>query len=102
MPYFFVKLTAPRPSFAFDMTEDERALMQAHSAYWRALLDKGNVLVFGPVLDPKGPFGVCILAAWDEVEARKVAADDPVIKAGLGFQCDVFTMGAVVRQPQSI
>jgi hypothetical protein len=66
MPYFFFKLIAPRPSFAFDMREEERGLMQSHSVYWRGLLDKGTVLVFGPVLDPKGPFGVCIGKVADE------------------------------------
>ena len=32
--YFFSKLIPPRTSFAFDMNETERALMQQHGAYW--------------------------------------------------------------------
>jgi hypothetical protein len=101
MPYFFFKLIAPRPSFAFDMREEERGLMQSHSVYWRGLLDKGTVLVFGPVLDPKGPFGVCIGKVADEGEARGLAANDPVIKADRGFICEVFPMMAVVRESES-
>jgi len=55
MAYFFFKLVPPRPSFPQDMTEAEGELMKRHAAYWQSLLDKGFVLVFGPVLDPKGP-----------------------------------------------
>ncbi len=101
MPYFFFKLIAPRPTFAFDMTEDERALMQRHSTYWRELLDNGTVLVFGPVLDPKGPFGVCIGKAADETAARALADGDPVIKAGRGFTFDIFPIMAVTRDSSS-
>lgn len=90
MPYFFFKLVPPRPSFAFDMTEEERGLMQSHAAYWRDLLDKGTVLAFGPVLDTKGPFGVCLGKVADEAEARGLAANDPVIKADRGFVFEIF------------
>ncbi len=101
MPYFFFKLIAPRPTFAFDMTEDERTLMQRHSTYWRDLLDSGTVLVFGPVLDPKGPFGVCIGEAADETEARALADGDPVIEAGCGFTFEIFPLMAVTRGSSS-
>jgi uncharacterized protein YciI len=101
MPYFFFKLIAPRPTFAFDMTEDERALMQRHSAYWRELLDNGTVLVFGPVLDPNGQFGVCIGKAADEAAARALADGDPVIEAARGFTFDIFPIVAVARDSSS-
>ena len=58
MAYFFFKLVPPRPSFPQDMTEAEGELMKRHAAYWQSLLDQGFVLVFGPVLDPKGPLMV--------------------------------------------
>nr|MBB6139066.1 hypothetical protein [Mucilaginibacter sp. X5P1] len=32
--YFAVKLIPNRPSFAKNLTSDERAIMQQHSAYW--------------------------------------------------------------------
>src|ERR1700756_3607055 len=60
MAYFFFKLLPPRPSFTQDMTQAERELMERHAAYWQALLNKGSVLVFGPVFDPKGPYGAGI------------------------------------------
>jgi hypothetical protein len=32
--YFVLKLTPPRPTFAEDMTEEERTIMMQHAAYW--------------------------------------------------------------------
>ena len=62
MPHFFLKLIAPRPSFANDMNEQEKTLMQQHFIYWKERQDAGEVLVFGPVLDPKGPYGWALSA----------------------------------------
>jgi hypothetical protein len=33
--YFFIKLNPPRPSFAFDMTDEERAVMCEHAVCLR-------------------------------------------------------------------
>jgi uncharacterized protein len=75
MAYFFFKLVPPRPSFPQDMTEAEGELMKHHAAYWQSLLDKGFVLVFGPVLDPKGPYGAGIATFADDETARSFAAE---------------------------
>ena len=56
MPYFLCRLNGPHPNFAFDMSEDERALMQTHAGYWHDLVAKGSAVLFGPVFDPKGPW----------------------------------------------
>jgi hypothetical protein len=61
-PKFFVcRLLAPRPTFMQDITAEERALMGAHSVYWREAMARGMVVVFGPVADPAGPWG---LGGW--------------------------------------
>jgi uncharacterized protein YciI len=75
--YFFLKLIPCRPTFAYDMTDDERAVMKQHAAYWRYRMDKGQVVVFGPVMDPKGTFGVGIVVAEDEEAVREFIASDP-------------------------
>jgi uncharacterized protein len=97
MPHFFLKLIAPRPSFANDMNEQEKTLMQQHFSYWKQRQDAGEVLVFGPVLDPKGPYGMGIVSAADETGARAFAAADPAMKADIGFACEVYPMRAVTR-----
>ena len=101
MAHFFFKLLPPRPGFPQDMTEEERELMQRHANYWQTMLDKGLVLVFGPVLDPKGPYGAGIANLADDAAARSFAADDPVIKADCGFTYDICPMAAVTRRVQS-
>ena len=52
------------------MTPDERKAMLAHGAYWRELLAKGNAIVFGPVNDPKGPWGLGVIRAANEAEVH--------------------------------
>jgi uncharacterized protein YciI len=98
MSYFFCRLNPPRLTFATDMSGEERQLMQQHSAYWRVLLGKGKVVVFGPVADPAGPWGVVVVEAADTAEVQKFLADDPVILANQSFSYDAFPMlSAVVR-----
>jgi uncharacterized protein YciI len=102
MPHFFLKLIAPRPTFAADMNDDEKKLMHAHFLYWKERQDRGEVLVFGPVLDPKGAFGMGIVIAADDAAAKAFAAGDPAMQSGLGFDCEIHPMRAVTReQPTS-
>ena len=97
MPHFFFKLIAPRPTFAMDMNDQEKHLMQRHAQYWKARQDKGEVVVFGPVLDPNGPYGMGVVAAADDAAARAFADGDPVITAGAGFRCEISPMRAITR-----
>ena len=76
------RLVAPRPTFALDMTEDERAIMGRHAAYWRPLIDSGQMVVFGPVLDSGGSWGLGVVETDDEDELRAFAANDPVVVTG--------------------
>jgi uncharacterized protein YciI len=95
MPHFFLKLTAPRPTFAMDMNPEEKAVMAEHVAYWSAKLVSGEVLLFGPVLDPNGPYGVGVLSVADEAAARAFADADPAVKSNRGFVCEIYPMRAV-------
>ena len=94
---FFCKLTPPRTTFPKDITPTEAKLMQDHAAYWRGLLSEERVVVFGPVEDPAGTFGIVILRASSETEARGLANNDPVVKANIGFKYDVFATQAVTK-----
>lgn len=84
MKRFLLRLIAPRPTFAQDMTEAERRVMREHVAYWKGLFDKRIAVVFGPVLDPKGVWGVAIIEVADEAEGKALVANDPTVKAGVG------------------
>jgi uncharacterized protein YciI len=97
--YFLLKLVAPRPTFSTDMTEAELRVMQEHGAYLKEYVDKGTVIVMGPVLDPAGPWGVAILEVDSEDEVRAIIAQDPTILSGLGFRWEIYPMlRAMVRK----
>ena len=80
------------------MNDQEKAMMQEHFLYWKAGQDRGEVIVFGPVLDPKGPYGMGIVSAADEAGARAFAARDPAMQANVGFACEICPMRAITRE----
>jgi len=92
MMRFLLRLVSPRPTFPMDMTESERKVMQEHVAYWTTLRDKGIAIVFGPVLDRKGVWGVAVVETTDEATARALLANDPVEKASLS-RIEIYPMG---------
>src|SRR5215467_7167775 len=96
--YFFSKLIPPRPSFAFEMNDSERALMQQHGAYWSKVATDGNAIVFGPVADPDGPFGLLVLEVENEAEAQQLVANDPVNQSGLNFKFETYPMLSAVTR----
>jgi uncharacterized protein YciI len=79
MSTFVIRLIAPRPTFALDMTDEERAIMGRHAAHWQPFIDSGQMVVFGPVLDETGSWGLGVVEADDEDELRAYAAGDPVV-----------------------
>jgi uncharacterized protein YciI len=82
--------------FSVDMTDEEREIMQRHVAYWSGRLANGDVVVFGPVADPDGGWGVAVARAEDEAAVRQMIADDPVLSEGDGFSYDVFAMPGAI------
>lgn len=84
MGTFVVRLKGPRPTFALDMTDEEREVMRRHAAYWQPYIDSGQMVVFGPVLDSTGSWGLGVIEADDADELRAFAAGDPVVTTGTG------------------
>ncbi len=73
------------------MTDEEREIMGRHAAYWQPYLDSGQMVVFGPVLDSTGSWGLAVLEAEDEEELRAFAAGDPAVTSGT-TQIEIGTM----------
>lgn len=95
--FFMIKYPPKRPSFAQDMTEAEREIMGRHNAYWTDLMNKGYVLVFGPVMAPGGFYGLAIVEADGEEQIHGFIQGDPAIQAGL-MNTEFYPMQAVVPQ----
>jgi uncharacterized protein len=96
---FVFRLKAPRPTFALDMTDDERAMMARHAAYWQPRIDSGRMVIFGPVLDGSGSWGLGVVEADDEEELRAFAAGDPVVTSGTA-EMEVGTLLAGFVRPR--
>jgi uncharacterized protein YciI len=78
--YFMLKLNPSRPTFAQDMSDEERSIMQQHVVYWRDLMNKGYVIAYGPVIDPKAVYGLGIIVADNEQQVEEFIAHDPASK----------------------
>jgi uncharacterized protein YciI len=84
MATFVFRLISPRPTFALDMTDHEREIMTRHAAHWQPYLDAGQMVVFGPILDNTGSWGLGVIEVDDEQELRSFAERDPVVTTGTG------------------
>jgi uncharacterized protein YciI len=92
---WLIRLIPPRPDFSQDnVTAAEQALMEQHLAYWKNLDEKGVCLFGGPVLDPRGVYGILVVRAATEDEARALGSADPSVKAGM-FKIEVAEMRVV-------
>jgi hypothetical protein len=84
MSTFIFRLKPPRPNFALDMSDEEREIMGRHAAHWKPYIESGQMVIFGPVLDSTGSWGLGVVACDDENELRDHAAHDPVVTTGTG------------------
>jgi uncharacterized protein YciI len=65
------------------MTAEEQSAMAGHMEYWQELLRDGKVVVYGPVADPEGVWGLGVLRAADRAEVLTLGQRDPVIAGGI-------------------
>jgi hypothetical protein len=82
MPTFVLRLMAPRPNFAQTITDAEREIMNRHAAHWRPYLERGDMVVFGPILTDVDSNGLAVVETEDEQALREFAALDPVVTTG--------------------
>src|SRR6187401_3615061 len=93
--FFAVYLRPLRPDFAITMTDDEKAIMQQHVAYWMERMKQGKVYAFGPVMDPQEIYGLGIVAVDNGQELQDFISNDP---AGKINRYEYFPMRALVPE----
>jgi uncharacterized protein len=99
MPTFVLRLIAPRPKFAQTITDSEREIMASHADHWRPYLERGDMVVFGPVLTDDDSYGLAVLETEDEPALREFAAQDPVVRTGTAsFEFGQLATGTVRRR----
>ena len=70
--------------------------MRDHVAYWSSMAERGIAIVFGPVADPDGAWGLGILEVEDEKDAQIVTSNDPVMRSAIGATYKILPMPRVV------
>src|SRR5712675_45709 len=94
--HFFLKLNPPRSSFTVDMSQEERNIMLRHVAYWAPYVNDGTVIVLGPVMDPKGGYGIAVVRVDSDEHLQQLLLNDPA--NGLNsYEC--YPMRAVTKHP---
>jgi uncharacterized protein YciI len=100
MSTFVFRLNAPRPTFALDMSDEEREVMGRHAAHWQPYIESGQMVIFGPVLDSTGSWGLGVVQSDNEDELRDFAARDPVVTTGTAsIELGKMLQGFVRPQP---
>ena len=56
--------------------------MGRHATYWQPYVDSGQMVIFGPVLDGTGSWGLGVIEADHEDELRAFAAGVPAVTTG--------------------
>jgi uncharacterized protein len=81
---YVYRLIPPRPTFAEDMRDEEAAIMANHAEYWGRLVEEtGRVVVYGPVLDSTGSWGLAVVSGSGVEEVRELAVADPAVSSGM-------------------
>ncbi len=96
--YFMLRLLPPRSTFPGDMTAEERIVMDQHAAYWKGLVEAGAAIVYGPVFDPRGVYGMGIIGTQSEEDAQSLAAQDPAVALKL-LRLELSPMQAILGKP---
>src|ERR1700760_4905717 len=96
MPTFVLRLIAPRPNFAQTLTDAEREIMNRDAAHWRPYLERGDMVVFGPILTEDDSYALGVGEADDEQPLPDFAAQAPVGTTGAaGFEVGRMAAGHV-------
>ncbi|MFE8596567.1 YciI family protein [Archangium violaceum] len=96
--FFFTRLVPNRPDFPMSMTADEQATMRAHSEFLQGQLAAGMLVVAGPVLDPKGVFGLAVFEAESMDAVHRLLERDPARAIG---RYEVLPMASAFARPAS-
>ena len=62
--------------------------MAEHAMYWQPFIERGMVVVFGPVLGKTGSWGLIVVEADDE-SVPAIIENDPTMQSGRGFSYEV-------------
>ena len=66
--------------------------MMEHIAYWTDRAAEGIAIVFGPVADPSGGWGVAVVDVTDDDHLRTLITNDPAVISNIGMRYETLFM----------
>jgi uncharacterized protein YciI len=81
MPEWIYFIHPPRANFAATMSAEEESVWSVHFERLKRLHAEGTIILVGPTLGETNT-GICIFEAPDDVAARRIMDEDPVIAGG--------------------
>lgn len=71
----------PREGFTENATPEESRIIERHFEYLQKREVEGRLILAGRIED--GRFGIALIEANSENEAKQIMADDPAVKEGI-------------------
>ncbi|SPP92972.1 YciI family protein [Bradyrhizobium vignae] len=84
MKAYLCKFIPPRADFLSTLTSEEAKWIKEHGAFLDSLTNERVVVAHGPVMDPKGGYGVSIWQIADDQDIEMITSQDPIVKNGAG------------------
>ncbi len=80
------------------MSPEKKDVMERHVAYWSEQAELGVAVVFGPVLDPSGVYGIGVYRVDDLAHMQRLLGNDPA-RGLLRFEVLEMPRAVVGRPP---
>jgi uncharacterized protein len=96
MTWYLYRLIPPRPDFGSTMSDTERAAMGEHVVYWTGHLEAGKAIIFSPVADPAGDWGMAVVNVDSFGEIQQLGENDPAVIAGVARYDALLLPAAIV------
>ncbi len=81
MSHYLIMYRPPREDFAENATPEESAIIERHFEYLQKQEADGRLILAGRTEDAR--FGIAVIEANSENEAKEIMADDPPVKEGV-------------------
>jgi uncharacterized protein YciI len=79
--HYLITYKPPRADFAENATAEETVVIERHFEYLKNKLADGSLMLAGRTEDSS--FGIAVIQANNEKEARKILDNDPAVKEGV-------------------
>jgi uncharacterized protein YciI len=81
-PYYLDMLLQKDTPDTAQPAGDRTQRMQAHLAYIREQVERGNIVLVGPLQEENRLRGIAIIKAGSLEEAQRIASGDPLVQSG--------------------